>query len=100
MARPFVDRPKKSVLEKLYVEEQRSTRDIASILNCSKDLIYRALKEYGISRRNKTRCSQLLKLPLKVIEENITQLGIRGYARSLGISDGTLRHHLKLRKKD
>lgn len=37
--RPAGDRPKKSELQRLYVKEERSIREVAEILGCSKDKV-------------------------------------------------------------
>jgi len=98
--RPALDRPKKSELQRLYVKEARSIRDIADILKCSKDRVYRSLKEYEIERRTNLARSRLLKYTLIELEKGITEKGIRGYARELGIAESALRHHLKIRQKE
>ena len=38
----------KVVLRKLYVDQSKSIRAIAASLGCKKDMVFRALKEYGI----------------------------------------------------
>ena len=95
-------RPDKKTLERLYTKEGRSIREIASRLECSKDLIARALKEYGIPARPKAgisrRKSQLTKYRLKDLKDSVKRQGIRATARDLGINEGTLRHYLKVTK--
>jgi len=90
--------PAKDQLVKLYVREGRAIRDIAETLGCSKDMIHRALKKYGVEVRTSARRSVLLKYRLSDLKARVREKGIRGYARELGIDEGTLRHHLKTRK--
>jgi len=44
-------KPEKTELKKLYIKESRSIREAAEILGCTKDMVYRALKEYIIGSR-------------------------------------------------
>jgi len=96
--RPFKERPARQDLKKLYVKEGRSGREIAGILGCSKDLIYRALREYEIEVRASARRSILLQYRLPDLKAAVKEKGVRGYARELGINPSTLLHHLKGRK--
>jgi transposase-like protein len=91
--------PSKTDLVKLYVKEAKSVRVVAATLGSSKDAIHRALKKYRIkARTNARRGSALLQYPLSDMKAAVKEKGIRGYARELGISEGTLRHNLKVRK--
>lgn len=87
----------KTVLRRLYVGESRSIREIASLLGCTKDMVYRALKEYGIEARTKASRSQLRTIPLEDLKSAVRGKGLRGAARDLGVDHSTLRHHLKVR---
>ena len=51
----FGKKPDKKSLKRLYVEESKSIREVTEVLRCSKDMVYRALKEYGIERKGKTK---------------------------------------------
>jgi len=84
--RPVSHRPEKSELQRLYIKEGRSIRDTASQLKCSKDLIARALKEYGITARANTRPSQLNRYGRRALKAEIQKQGIRGTARKIGVS--------------
>jgi hypothetical protein len=95
---PLGSKPNKKVLQRLYVREARSIREVANLQGCTKDMVYRALKEYGIEARPNASRSQLRKIPLTDLEAAIRDKGIRGTARDLGIDEGTIRHHLKVRK--
>ena len=86
-------------LKKLYIEEAKSIREVAEILGCTKDMVFRALKQYGIKTRANKRRSQLKTLKLSALELGVKSKGIRGYARELGVDESTLRHHLKVRKE-
>ena len=97
--RPAGDRPKKSELQRLYVKEERSIREVAEILGCSKDKVYRALEKHGIARRSPARRSKLEKYDLAELRSRAKEKGIRGLARELGINHGTLLHYLKSHPK-
>ncbi len=96
MSRHLLPRPDKVDLVKLYVREQRSIRDIAEIMDCSKDLISRALDEYGIARRNKTnRRSQLMDYDRAFLEREIEQKGLSQVAREIGVHKSTLMRFMR-----
>jgi hypothetical protein len=95
---PAGQAPSKADLVKLYVKEGRAVRDVAAALGCSKDMVHRALRKYGIAARPQARRSRLLKYSLSDLKAAVKTKGIRGTARDLGIDEGTLRHHLKVRK--
>ncbi|MBD3203712.1 hypothetical protein GF327_05415 [Candidatus Woesearchaeota archaeon] len=88
-------KPKKETLQKLYIDESKAIREIADILDCSKDMIYRALKEYGIERRSKARKPKLSKYDLKYINETVREKGYRKSAQELGVDKSTLFRYLK-----
>ena len=91
-------KPRKVELQRLYASEDKSIREVAARLGLHPDTIHYWLKKYGIKTRSKARKSRLLSIPLEEIERNLAKLGIRGYARKLGLSEGTIRHHLKARR--
>jgi len=43
--------------------------------------------------------SKLRKYKRSTLEKGIMERGIRGYAKQLRVHESTLRHHLKVRKK-
>jgi len=90
--------PSKAELVRLYVKEGRSLRDVAGAIACSKDAVYRALKQYGIASRSNASRSRLRTILLKDLETAIRDKGIRGTARELGVAEGTIRHHLRVRR--
>jgi predicted DNA-binding protein YlxM (UPF0122 family) len=98
------NKPSKSELNRLYVKESKSIREIADILNCSKDMVYRSLKEYGINTRTrglgKKRQSRLSKYKIDTLEEGIKEKGLRGYAKELGVHENTLRHYIKKAREE
>ena len=96
--RPAGDRPKKKELQRLYVKEGRSIRNIAEILDISKDKVYRALEAYGINRRAKTRRSKLEQYSLNHIREKIKKEGIGKTAERLSVHRKTLWEYLKQRE--
>ena len=80
------------------MKECRSIREIADILGYSKDKVYRALKDHGISRRSRVRRSRLEQYSLKHIREKIEKDGMGKAADSLGVSRQFLRRHLRDRE--
>lgn len=90
--------PSKKVLFRLYAKEGKSIREIGEALNCSKDMVARALRAHGIEARTNASRSRLRTIEFSALEEAVRDKGIRGYARELGITEGALRHHLKIRK--
>ena len=97
---PMGKKPDKSVLKTLYVNELKSIREIAEYLGCSKDMVYRSLKEYGIELRPGFNRSRLRKLKLSILEKGVREKGIRGYAKELGVHENTLRYYLKGVRKE
>jgi transposase-like protein len=96
--RPTGLMPSKEDLTRLYSKEGKSVRAVAQALGLSKDMIARALKAYKIKARSNARRSRLRTIPLAELEAAIRDKGIRGTARELGIVEGTIRHHLKVRR--
>jgi transposase-like protein len=96
MARPIICRPSKDELDKLYRVESRSIRNIAEILGCSKDVIFRALKEYEIERRRKTeRRSQLKDYDFSYLETEVKKKGLSQVSREIGVHKSTLMRFLR-----
>jgi len=89
-------KPSKNKLKKLYVQESRSIREVADILGCSKDRVYRALKEYSIERSPKTRKSQLRVHSLKYLKDKIAKKGYKQAAIELGVGVTTLRDYMRV----
>lgn len=92
-------KPSKTELIKLYTRQFLSIREVAEAVECSKDMVYRSLQEYGIQIRTNKRRSKLTKYKLSALEKEVRAKGIRGYAREIGVDESTLRHHLKVRKE-
>ena len=92
-------KPGKGELQKLYLKELRSVRDIAGILGCSKDMVYRALKEYEIRRRkHNEKRSQLQEYNLSFLKKEIRLKGFNHVARDLGVNNTTLRRYIEKMK--
>ncbi len=85
----------KSELKRLYIKESKSIREIAEILGCSKDRVYRALKEYGIERRSHTWAPKLSRYDLEFIRNTVSQKGYRKGAKELGVDKSTLFRYMK-----
>jgi hypothetical protein len=95
---PYKKKPLDDDLRRLYEAEGRSVREIATMLGCSKDLIFRCLKKSEIKPRTNAKRSFLRQYDIADLEAGVRGKGIRGLARELGIDESTLRHHLKVRK--
>ena len=91
-------KPNKAELKRLYLKESRSVREVADILSCSKDMVYRALKEYGIERRERLFKSKLNKYSLEFLEKEVKKKGFKQTAINLEVDVHTLRVHFNRRK--
>jgi transposase len=89
--------PSKADLVKLYVKEGKAIREVAEALGCSKDMVARTLKAYGIDARPNASRSRLRTISLRDLEAAIREKGLRGAARDLGVDHSTLRHHLRVK---
>jgi DNA-binding MarR family transcriptional regulator len=88
-------KPSKTVLQRLYVREGRSIREIADLQGCTKDMVARALKEYGIEARKNVKRSELRKQRQGTLRTLAERKGIRGAARDLGVNPSTLSRFLR-----
>lgn len=91
------EKPTKYEFKKLYIKESRSIREAAELLGCSKDMIYRAMKEYGIERRSGDKRSRLRYYKPSYLRKEVKEKGYEQVAKELGISTRTLRKHKKER---
>jgi hypothetical protein len=82
----------------MYITKELSIRKIAAAIGTSKDVIFQALRRYGISRRSNTYYSKLWLFSLKQIERRINLRGKRGAAIYFGVHHSTLLYHLKRRR--
>jgi transposase len=87
--------PSEKALLRLYVEEGKSFREIGKILNCSKDIVARALKTYGIKARTKIRRSALTKYDREALEASAKVKGVRGTAEEFRVNASTLSRFLR-----
>ena len=87
--------PSKKDLLRLYSREGKSIREVAEALGISKDMVYRALKSYGIERRSHTWGPKLEKYDLEFLEELVKKEGFRQGAKNLGVDKSTLFRYLK-----
>lgn len=97
--RPPGPRPSKARLVRLYVKERHSLRETADALHISKDIIARALAEYGIARRSATRRSRLADFSMRELRAGIREQGLRGFSRTLGVDPGTITYHIRSRER-
>jgi DNA invertase Pin-like site-specific DNA recombinase len=87
--------PSKKTLLRLYIESGMSIREIAEALNCSKDMVVRSLRSYGIKARKKVRRSALEKYSYELLDASVRTLGVRGTAKELGVNPSTLSRFLR-----
>jgi len=87
--------PSKKDLLRLYAKEGKSIREIGESLNCSKDMVARALKAHGIEARSRVRRSGLAKLDRAALESTVNVKGVRGTALELGVNASTLSRFLR-----
>lgn len=91
----------KKVLEVLYLKEERSIREVANLLNLSKDKVHRLLKSYGIKRNKGIRKGKLTGLTLEYLEREYKQKTKVQVAKELGVSRQSLHEkYLKLKKRE
>jgi len=89
-------KPGKAELRRLYIKESRSIREVAEIIGCSKDMVYRALKECGIERRKQSeKRSQLMNYDLSHLKREIRKKGYSQVARELVVHKSTLTRYMK-----
>jgi transposase len=96
---PAGQTPSKADLVRLYVQEGQSVRDVAAALGCSKDMVHRRLKEFGIKVRPPAKRSRLRKLDQGKLFAAIAEKGIDRTAADWNIPMRTLTEYLaRLRK--
>lgn len=87
----------KKGLLRLYVTQGKSIREVADILGCSKDMVARALKRFGIRARKNVKRSGLREYSLGTLEAAARKKGLRGAARDLKVAPSTLSRFLRSR---
>ena len=87
-------KPNKTDLKRLYVKESRSIREIAEILGCTKDMIYRSLKEKGINLRDGYRRSKLRNMNKYFLKNEVKAKGITRVAKKLSVDTRTLKKYI------
>jgi len=91
--------PSKADLVKLYVREGRSVRDVAAGLGCSKDMVHRGLRKYGIEVRTSARRSALEKAEPSRLYSDLIEKGVEGTAAGLGVTKRTLQYFLAKKRR-
>ena len=92
-------KPNKSEIKRLYIRESRSIRDTAEIMGCSKDMVFRAIKECGIqSRKHSVKRSKLHDYSLSYLKREVKMKGQTQVAKEIGINQSTLSRYLKKHK--
>lgn len=84
-------KPGKEELVELYVKKGKSIREIAENVGCSKDMIYRSLKDYNIKRRSENKRSKLLKYDKSFLRMEVKKKGITNTAKELQVDTRTLK---------
>lgn len=87
-------KPDKKELKKLYVKESKSIRNVAEILKCSKDMVYRSLIEYGINRRPDNKRSKLRHYDKRLLKKLVREKGITKAAAELAVNKSTLKKNI------
>ncbi|MCJ7638470.1 MAG: hypothetical protein MUO70_01055 [Euryarchaeota archaeon] len=93
------NKPSKKELLKLYVKESKPIREVAEKIGCTKDMIFRSLKEYAIETREPVKRTKLWNYDLETLEKCMKDKGTREFAREIGVSESTLRYHVKKARK-
>lgn len=88
-------KPAKEDLQRLYIQEGKSIREVAAVLGCTRDKVHRALKQYGIAVRSNARRSRLRDVNLALIMADIKTKGIVATAKALDVDPATLRHFIR-----
>jgi len=92
-------KPSKKEILDLYVKEAKSIREVAGKLGCTKDMVYRSLKEFRIEIRSGHSRSKLRQYVFSDLEKGIEAKGLRGFAKELGVHENTVRHYIRGRKQ-
>ena len=94
--KPSIGRkPERKKLQRLYIKESKSIREVADVLGCSKDMVFRALKEYGIGKDFITRKRKLSEATLGFLKKEFKTKSKKKVAVELGVSKSGLYKHLK-----
>jgi DNA invertase Pin-like site-specific DNA recombinase len=94
------NKPLKKEIIKLYVKESKSIREVAKELRCTKDMVARALIEYGIERKEMKRISKLSEYSLDILRKAVEEVGYLEAALRFGVGKTTLYSYLIRRKED
>ena len=92
--RPSKARPARADLELLYVLEARAVRDVDAVLGVSKDMVARALREYGLTARPPAKRSRLRALDQGRLFADLAEFGINRTAEKYGIPRRTFLSYL------
>ena len=91
-----LDRP---TLKRLYQVQGWTARDIGDHFGLDHRTILYHLRRFGIPVRPRTRRSALRIYKTETLLRGIREKGLRGYAREIGVPEGTLRYYLKTLKE-
>ncbi|MBN1270894.1 MAG: hypothetical protein JXB26_01370 [Candidatus Aminicenantes bacterium] len=91
---PIGKKPSKAELQKLYVENSKSLREVADQLGCTKDMINRALNEYGIKKRPNIKRSKLRSYDKSYLKQEVEEKGITKVAKDFSVDIRTLKKYI------
>jgi len=79
---------------RLYINEKKSLRDIASIMGLSEATIRRRLHAAGVAMRSNAPRSRLRKLNQARLFASIVEIGVRKTAKRWKINERTFKYYL------
>jgi len=89
----------RKTLKRLYVDQGLSIREVAAKLGLHPHTIHYHLRRYGIETRPPAKRSMFRKMKTETLLREVAEKGVRGYARELGVPEGSLRYYLKTLKE-
>jgi hypothetical protein len=86
----------KDILYKLFITERKSLNEIVIIFNCSKSLISKKIKEYGLSYKMRVGSNSKYKIDEEILyEKYITKkMSVDMIANEIGCSNGCITYYL------
>lgn len=91
---PVGQKPTKKQLERLYVKEDKSIREIAKLIESTKDMVYRSLREHEIERREGNKRSKLRNFDKSFLKKEVKLKGITRAAKELNVNTSTLKRYI------
>ena len=91
--------PDKKTLKRLYEVQGWTAREVGAFFGLDHRTILYHLRRFEIPVRPRTRRSALSRYKTETLLQGIREKGLRGYAREIGVPEGTLRYYLKTLKE-